>query len=176
MTEHSVEVRPFLFPFTIDEYTLIYHECVKVFFVRICRVFYSSQGQTQSLVFLVCNLRPVFEKVKFNLRLSLEPFKDLDGRFDPSSTALTKRSQTLSNDRCVFRILSASVRDRFWLRKGLLLRYIALQLYTQLCCKSIFLSKGKLTDRECCMVNLLPLSINEGQLNYGNERSHLTNE
>ena len=100
----------------------------------------------------------------------------MDDRFDPSSTALTKRSQTLSNDRCVFRILSASVRDRFWLRKGLLLRYTALQLYTQLYCKSIFLSKGKLTDRECCMVNLLPLSINEGQLNYGNERSHLTNE
>ena len=58
---------------------------------------------------LVCNLRPVFEKVKFNVRLSLEPFKDLDGRFDPSSTALTKRSQTLSNDICVSRILSASV-------------------------------------------------------------------
>ena len=96
----------------------------------------------------------------------------MDGRFDPSSTALTKRSQTLSNDRCVFRILSASVRDRFWLRKGLLLRYTALQL----CCKSTFLSKGKLTDRECCMVNLLPLSMNEKQLNYGNERSHLTNE
>ena len=47
--------------------------------------------------FLVCNLRPVFEKVKFDVRRSLEPFKDLDGRFDPSSTALTKRSQTLSN-------------------------------------------------------------------------------
>ena len=25
---------------------------------------------------------------------SLEPFKNFDGRFDPSSTALTKRSQT----------------------------------------------------------------------------------
>ena len=48
-----------------------------------------------------------FEKVIFNLRLSLEPFKDLDGRFDPSSTALTKRSQTLSNDTCVSRILSS---------------------------------------------------------------------
>ena len=34
--------------------------------------------------FLVCNLRPVFEKVKFDVRRSLEPFKDLDGCFDPS--------------------------------------------------------------------------------------------
>ena len=59
--------------------------------------------------FLVSNLRPVFEKVKFDVRLSLEPFKDLDGRFDPSSTALIKRSQTLSNDTCVSRMLSASV-------------------------------------------------------------------
>ena len=59
--------------------------------------------------FLVSNLRPVFEKVKFDVRLSLEPFKDLDSRFDPSSTALTKRSQTLSNDTCVSRILSAGV-------------------------------------------------------------------
>ena len=46
-------------------------------------------------VFLVCNLRPVYEKVKFDVRRSLEPFKDLDGRFDPSSTALTKRSPTV---------------------------------------------------------------------------------
>ena len=44
---------------------MIYSERVKVFFVRICRVFYGSQGQTQSLFFLVCYLRPVFEKVKF---------------------------------------------------------------------------------------------------------------
>ena len=73
--------------------------------------------------FLVSNLRPVFEKVKFDVRLSLEPFKDLDGRFDPSSTALTKRSQTLSNDTCVSRILSAGVWDRLRVRKGLLLRY-----------------------------------------------------
>ena len=59
--------------------------------------------------FSVSNLRPVFEKVKFDVRRSLEPFKDLDGRFDPSSTALTKRSQKLSNSTCVSRILSASV-------------------------------------------------------------------
>ena len=45
--------------------------------------------------FLVCNLRPVFEKIKFDVRPSLEPFKDLDGRFDPFSTALTKRSPTV---------------------------------------------------------------------------------
>ena len=60
-------------------------------------------------VFPVSNLRPVFEKVKFDVRRSLEPFKDLDGRFDPSSTALTKRSPTLSNGTCVSRILSDSV-------------------------------------------------------------------
>ena len=109
MTEHSVKVRPFLFSFTIGKCNLIYSECVKVFFVRIYRVFDGSQGQTQSLFFLVCNLRPVFEKVEFDVRRSLKPFEDLDGRFDPSSTALTKRSQMLSNGTCVPRILSASV-------------------------------------------------------------------
>ena len=109
MTEHSVKVRPFLFPLTTGEFTLIYFKFVKEFFARICRVFHGSQGQTQALFFLVCNLRRVFEKVKFDVRLSLEPFKDLDGRFDPSSTALTKHSQALSSDTCVSRILSASV-------------------------------------------------------------------
>ena len=54
--------------------------------------------------FSVSNLRPVFEKVKFDVRRSLEPFKDFDGRFDPPSTAQTKRSQTLSNNTCVSRI------------------------------------------------------------------------
>ena len=39
--------------------------------------------------------------------------------------------------------------------KGLLLRHTALLLYTQLCYESTFLSKSKLTNRECCMVNLL---------------------
>ena len=53
--------------------------------------------------FFVCNLRPDFKKVKFDVRRSLEPFKDLDGCFDPSLTALTKRSQTLSNGTCVSR-------------------------------------------------------------------------
>ena len=109
LTGHSLKVRPFLFPFTIDKCNLIYSEFVKVFFVRICRVFYGSEGQTQSLFFLVCNLRPYFEKVKFDVRRSLEPFKDLGGRFDPSLTALTKRSQTLSDGICVSRILSAGV-------------------------------------------------------------------
>ena len=50
--------------------------------------------------FFVCNLRPDFKKVKFDVRRSLEPFKDLDGCFDPSLTALTKRSQTLSYGTC----------------------------------------------------------------------------
>ena len=45
--------------------------------------------------FLECNLTPYFEKVKFDVRRSLEPFKDLGGRFDPSLTALTKRSPTV---------------------------------------------------------------------------------
>ena len=51
LTEHSVKVRPFLFPFTIGKCNLIYSECVKVFFVRTCRVLYDSQGQTQSPFF-----------------------------------------------------------------------------------------------------------------------------
>ena len=59
--------------------------------------------------FSVSNLRPVIEKVKFDVRRSLEPFKDLDGRFDPSLTAQTKRSQTLSNNTRVSCILSDSV-------------------------------------------------------------------
>ena len=29
--------------------------------------------------FTVCNLRPVFKKVKFDVRRSLKPFKDLNG-------------------------------------------------------------------------------------------------
>ena len=45
--------------------------------------------------FLVCNLRPVFEKVRFDLCRSLEPFKDLGGCFDPSSIALTKSAPTV---------------------------------------------------------------------------------
>ena len=49
LTEHSVKVRPFFFPFTIGKCNMIYSECVKVFFVRICSVFNGSQGQTRSL-------------------------------------------------------------------------------------------------------------------------------
>ena len=59
--------------------------------------------------FFVCNLRPDFKKVKFDVRRSLEPSKDLDGYFYPSLTALTKRFQTLSNGTCVSCILSAGV-------------------------------------------------------------------
>ena len=58
---------------------------------------------------LACNLRPVFEQVKFVVRRSLKPFKDLYGHFDPSSTALTKRAQTRSNGTNVLSILSDSV-------------------------------------------------------------------
>ena len=68
----------------------------KNIFVRICRVFYCSQGQTQSLFFLYV-IWDQFEKLKFDVRRSLEPFKDSDGCFGPSPTALIKRSQTLSN-------------------------------------------------------------------------------
>ena len=63
----------------------------------------------RNLCFSVSNLRPVFEKVKFDVRRSLEPFKDLNGRFDSSSIALTKRSQMLSDGTCVSRILNDSV-------------------------------------------------------------------
>ena len=108
LTEHSVKVRPFLFSFTIGKCNLIYSECVKVFlyvFVAYSVVLRDKRNHC----FLVCNLRPVFEKVEFDVRRSLKPFEDLDGRFDPSSTALTKRFQMLSNGTCVPRILSASV-------------------------------------------------------------------
>ena len=73
-------------------------------------------GTNAITVFLVCNLRPVFEKVEFDVRRSLKPFEDLDGRFDPSSTALTKRSQMLSNG--VPRILSASVETDYGREKA----------------------------------------------------------
>lgn len=53
--------------------------------------------------FLVCNLRPVFEKVKFHINSRLKPIKDLNSRFDPSLTALTKRSQMLFNGTRVLR-------------------------------------------------------------------------
>ena len=53
----------------------------------------------------ICTYSMVFKdernlEVKFDIRRSLEPFKDLDSRFDPSSTAMTKRSQTLSHFKC----------------------------------------------------------------------------
>ena len=109
----------------------------KSIFVRIV-VYFMVLKEKRNHGLLVCNLSPIFEKVKLDVRRGLEPFKDLDGRFDPSLTALTKRSQTSSNSTCVSRILSASVWDRLWPRKSILLRYTALLLYTQLCCKSIW--------------------------------------
>ena len=74
-------------------FTIVWNcaEILPSLFIRICHVLNGSQGQTQSL-FLVCNLRPGLETVKFNVRRSLEPFKDFDDHFDPSLTALTKRS------------------------------------------------------------------------------------
>ena len=80
----------------------------KSIFVRIV-VYFMVLKEKRYHGLLVCNLSPIFEKVKLDVRRSLEHFKDLDGRFDPSLTALTKRSQTSSNSTCVSRILSASV-------------------------------------------------------------------
>ena len=108
MTEHSVKDRPFLFSFTIGKCNLIYSECVKVF-LYVFVAYSMVLRDKRNTVFLVCNLRPVFEKVEFDVRRSLKPFEDLDGRFHPSSTALTKRSQMLSSRSCVPRILSAGV-------------------------------------------------------------------
>ena len=89
LSQHSIKVRPFrLYIFVV--YSMVLED-------------------KRNHCFLVCNLRPVFEKVKFKVSPSLEPFKDLNGCFDPSSTALTKRSQMLSNSTCVSCILSASV-------------------------------------------------------------------
>ena len=48
------------------------------------------KGKRDHWFFLACNLGPVFEKVKIDVRGSLEPFKDLDGRFNPSSTPPSK--------------------------------------------------------------------------------------
>ena len=92
MTEHSVKVRPFLFPFTIGKCNLIYSRCVKVF-LCVFVAYHTVLKDKRNRCFSVCSFRSVFEKVKFDIRRSLKPFKDLDGRFDPSSTA----DQTLSN-------------------------------------------------------------------------------
>ena len=82
--------------------------CKGIFCSYLSRILWFSRTNAIT-VFFVCNLSPDFKKVKFDVRRSLEPFKDLDGRFDPSLTALTKRSQMLSNGTCVSRILSAGV-------------------------------------------------------------------
>ena len=81
--------------------------CKSIFYTYLSCILWFSRTNAIT-VFLVCNFRSVFE-VKFDVRRSLKPFKDLDGRFDPSSTALTKCSQTLSSGECVSRTLSASV-------------------------------------------------------------------
>ena len=94
--------------------------------------------------FFVCNLWPDFKKVKFDVRRTLEPFKDLDGRFDPSLTALTKRSQTLSNALqryMCFLHFKCGCLGPIMVEKGLLQRYTALLFCTQLCCKSIYAFK-----------------------------------
>ena len=82
--------------------------CKSIFCTYLSRIRWFSRINAIT-VFLVCNLRPVFEKVEFDVCRSLKPFEDLDGRFDSSSTALTKRFQMLSNGTCVPRILSVSV-------------------------------------------------------------------
>ena len=81
----------------------------KSIFVRIVVYFMVLKEKRNHGLLVVCNLSPIFKKVKLDVRRGLEPFKDLDGRFDPSLTALTKRSQTSSNSTCISRILSASV-------------------------------------------------------------------
>ena len=83
--------------------------CKSIFCSYLSRILWFSRTNAITVFLYVCNLRPDFKKVKFDVRRSLEPFKDLDGRFDPSLTALTKRSQTLSNGTCVSRILSVGV-------------------------------------------------------------------
>ena len=64
-------------------------------------------------------MRPVFEKVKFVVRRSLRPFKDLDDHFDPSSTAVIERSATVH----VFHAFLVIVIETFMAAKGLSLGY-----------------------------------------------------
>ena len=63
LTEHSVKVRPFLFSFAIVTWNLVDSEWVEVFFVRICRVFYGSRGQAQSLFFSMWKLRWIWTSI-----------------------------------------------------------------------------------------------------------------
>ena len=49
LTEHSVEVRSFLFSFTIGTLNLIDFECEEVFFVRTCRVFNGNFSRTNAI-------------------------------------------------------------------------------------------------------------------------------
>ena len=51
-----------------------------------------------------CNLRPDFKKVKFDVRRSLEPSKDLDGCFKKAYGYVTQRYYYILN--CVVNLLS----------------------------------------------------------------------
>lgn len=62
-----------------------------IFCTHLSRIQRFSRTNTIT-VFLVCKLRLVFESVKFDVRRSLKLFKDSDGCFDLSLTALTKSS------------------------------------------------------------------------------------
>ena len=48
LTEHFVNVRPFLFPFTISECNLIYYECVNLFYIYmyLSRILWFSRTNT----------------------------------------------------------------------------------------------------------------------------------
>ena len=84
--------------------------CKSIFCEYLSRIVWFSRTNAITVFwYVICDRISRSKKVKFDVRRTLEPFKDLDGRFDPSLTALTKRSQTLSNGTCVSRILSAGV-------------------------------------------------------------------
>ena len=67
--------------------------CKNIFCTYLSRIPWFSRKNAIT-IFFVRNLRLDFKKVKFDVRRRLEPFNDLDGRFDPTLTALTKRSLT----------------------------------------------------------------------------------
>ena len=68
--------------------------CKSIFCSYLSRILWFSGTNVIKRDF-VFKFRPDFKKVKFDVRRSLEPSKDLDGCFDPSLTALTKRSPTV---------------------------------------------------------------------------------
>ena len=77
--------------------------CRSLFFVYVFVAYSMVLKDKRNRYFLVCNLRPVFERVEFDVHRCLRPFKDLNGRFDSSLTALTERSESLSNGLMHFR-------------------------------------------------------------------------